>query len=127
MSFALAVLVVLAFAAMVAGLGLPGRARESARRASECVAVLRDPALDDDAKERRMRSEAGRLAALAGWLVGGAALAIGLPLLAVRALDGAGIASFDGVLAMLSRLDFLAATTVAGLLAWALARGIRRA
>lgn len=127
MSLALAILVVAAFGATVAGLGLPGDAREAAERARGCWAVLRDPSLDDDAKERRMRSEARRLFALSGRLGGGAVLALALPLLGVWALERAGVASLPSVLGVLGRADFLLATTVAGLAGWAVLRRARRA
>lgn len=118
MSWVLAALVVAAFALVLRWLGLPARAREAGDGARESVGVLRDPALDDRAKEAALRRQALRLFALLGVLVGGSLLALGLPLLAVWLLDLAGVASLASVLGVLERPDFLIGVTVAGGLAW---------
>lgn len=118
MSVFLAVLVVVAFALTVDRLRLPERAREVGRRAMDCLGVLRDVSLDDEAKARAMRGHALRLFALFGILAGGSVLALGLPLLSVWILDGVGVASLAGVLSVLERADFLAGTAVVGVFAY---------
>lgn len=114
MSFLLAALVVLGFALVVAALGLPGRAREAGERARESLSVLRDPALDDRAKERELRAQSVALFRLLGLLTGGSLLAIGLPLLGVRGLEAVGVSSLEAVLVVLARVDFLAGTAIVG-------------
>lgn len=126
MSLGLAVGVVAVFAVAIERLDLPDRAREVTRRSGECLAVLRDPATTDDAKETALRGHAVRLFGLFGWLAGGSALALGLPLAGVWMLDRAGLASWPGVLAVLQRLDFLAGTAVVGLLGFLVVRRLRR-
>lgn len=126
MSWVWATAVVAGFAAVLEGVGLPGRAAEVAGRARECLSVLRDPALSDDQKEAALRRHAARLFVLLGILVGGSALALGLPLAAVWAVDQAGLASFPTVWATLQRLDFLAAVSVAGVVLWLFFRQRRR-
>lgn len=118
MSLALAVFVVLTFAAVLGRIGLAGRAREAAARASDCLRILRDSSLGDDAKERRLRKHARRLFGLAGILLGGSALALVVPLGAVWSLDRLGAASLSDVLSVLQRADFLGGTAVMGLLAF---------
>lgn len=122
MSFVLAALVVVGFALLVAALGLPGRARETAERARESLSVLRDPSLDDRSKERALQAQSLALFKLLGILAGGSLLAIGLPLLAVWGLEAMGVSSLGAVLGVLARVDFLAGTTVAGVLGYALIR-----
>lgn len=122
MSFLLAVLVVVGFAATIGRLDLASRTREVSRRARDCFEVLRDPSLDDDAKERRLRGHSVRLFGLLGILGGGSLLGLGVPLFGVWLLDRAGFASLDGVLAVLGRVDFLAGTAVLGLLAYVVVR-----
>lgn len=122
MSWLWAAAVVAAFAALLEGLRLPARAGEVARRSRECLEVLRDDALDDRQKEEALQGHAVRLFALLGLLVGGSALALGLPLGAVWGLDRAGWASFPRVWAILQRLDFLALVTLAGGAVWLVAR-----
>lgn len=116
MSVLLAALVVVTFALSVAWLDLPARAREVGARSLEGLDALRDPGLDDRAKEEALRRVALRLFGLLGLLVGGSVLALGLPLLGVWLLELGGVSSLESVLAMLERPDFLAAATGGGLL-----------
>ncbi|MFB6098679.1 MAG: hypothetical protein ABEK84_06135 [Salinibacter sp.] len=120
MNLLLAVFVVAGFAVTIERLDLPARAREVGRHSTECLAVLRDDSLADVEKEAALQQRARRLFVLLGLLTGGSALALGLPLLVVWLLDRIGMGSFGGTLALLQRIDFLAATTAVGLLAYAL-------
>lgn len=118
MSFILAVFVVVTFAVTIERLDLTERGREVGRRAANCLAILRDDSLDDEAKERRLQTHARRLFGLIGILGGGMGLGMLLPLGTVWLLDRAGLASLSAVLAVLQRVDFLVGTTgaaVAGL------------
>jgi hypothetical protein len=55
-------------------------------------------------------------------LAGGSILALGVPLALVWRLEQISLGSFQKVLAILQRLDFLAVTVVVGLLGYLLAR-----
>lgn len=126
MSFALAVFVVLAFAGVLEWLGLPDRAREVGTRAQRCLEVLRDGSMADAEKERRLQDQALRLLGLVGILGGGSALALGLPLGVVWLLERAGVASLDGVLGTLERVDFLAGTFLVAILGFLIHRRLQR-
>ena len=115
-----------AFAGTVVALGLPDRAREVGRRSRDALEALRDPTLDDRAKEKALQRHSVRLFALLVILVGGSAVAIALPLGAVWVLERLGLASLERVLHVLGRADFLLATTAAGFAALLVARRLRR-
>lgn len=122
MSFAWAILVVGVFAAVLEILDLPTRAMEVGRRCRECLALLRDSTLTDEQKEKALQRETGPLFTLSCALAGGCVLAAALPLAALWGLDLVGWASLPAVWATLQRLDFLAAVSVAGGLAWLVLR-----
>lgn len=126
MNVTLAALVVVAFAVTLERLDLPDHAREVGRRAVESLEVLRDPSLADEAKEAALRRHAVRLFGLLGILVGGSALALGLPLAGVWLLDRAALASWTGVLAVLERIDFLVTVTILGLILYVIVRRFDR-
>jgi hypothetical protein len=126
MAWALAGLVVVLFAALIHRLRLPARAREVATGAADCLRILRDAALDDDAKARALRRQAGRFLTLFAILVGGSALALSVPLGGVWALDLAGVAALPDVLTVLARPDFLGATVLAGVGAYLAVRRLER-
>lgn len=125
MSLFLAVLVVVAFAVVVQWTGVVTRAGEAVRRARGSYAVVADRSLSDDQKERRLKEEAPRLFGLLGGILGGSALALGLPLALIWLGDRLGLVSLAGVMAILVRVDFLVAVTVVGILAawWIRRRG----
>jgi hypothetical protein len=126
MSLFLATLVVLVFAVAIERLGLAERSREVVTRAQDCVRIVRDDTLDDDAKATGLQRQAIRLFGLFGIFAGGGLLAILLPLGAIWLLDRAGVASFSEVLSILERLDFLVAAMVVGTLTYLLARRLAR-
>lgn len=118
MSVVWAALIVVAFSAILERLRLESRAKEVGSHAGATLRVLRDPELDDDAKEHLLQRHATRLFALAGVILLGAAAALGVPLGAVWLLDAAGVASLSDVLDVLQRVDFLVAGSVLGVVAW---------
>ena len=126
MNLALAVLVVVGFAATLKLLDLSGRAMEVGRCSRECLLVLRDPTLGDDSKERQLQSYSVRLFRLLGILLGGGAVALGVPVVAVWLLEGWGVGSLAGVLSILQRIDFLVAATVLGSLAYVSVKIVRQ-
>lgn len=127
MSLLLASLVVVTFAVTIERLDLASRAREVGTRAGDCLRVLRDPALDDGAKERALRRQALHLFRLLGFLVGGSLFALLLPLFGVWLLGRAGVVEFDAVVSVLERVDFLVAATVLGALTYLVLRRFDRA
>ncbi len=125
MNFVLAVFVVVGFAVTIERLHLPARAREVGRHSTASLDVLRDDSLDDVAKEEALQDRSRQLFRLLGILAGGSALALGLPLGIVWLFDQVGVGSFGETLAVLQRIDFLAGTTVVGLLAYFLVQQVR--
>ncbi|WP_263791909.1 hypothetical protein [Salinibacter sp.] len=125
MNIVLAAGVVVGFALIIERLRLPGYARQVGRHSTTCLRVLRDDSLDDAAKETALQNRARKLFGLLGRLVGGSALALGLPLGGVWLLGRAGIGSFGETFATLQRIDFLAVTTAVGLLAYVLVQRTR--
>lgn len=126
MNLLLATTVVVAFAVLIERFNLMERAREVGSRALGSLEVLRDPELDDVAKEKVLRRQAVRLFGLVGILGGGSLLALGLPLLAVWLLDLGGVASLESVLAVLSSIEFLIGATIIGVMTFLLFRRIRQ-
>lgn len=78
------------------------------------AAILRDAALDDDAKEAAMQQGAVRLMKLALLLLIGSTAALAAPIGAVWLLESVGIMSVDGVVGILMRWDFLLLASVVG-------------
>lgn len=126
MSVVLATFVVVGFAAIIELLDLPEHAREVAALNRECLGVLGDDSLDDKTKEATLQRNALRLFVLLGILTGGSVLALGAPLGVVWMAQATGVGSFSAVLSVLQRLDFLAAATLVGLVAYLLVRRLRR-
>jgi hypothetical protein len=122
MNFALAVFVVVGFAATIEYFDLPDRARTVGNRSSDSLEVLRDESLGDREKEEVLQSQSRELFRLLGILLGGSALALGLPLGIVWLLGQMGVGSFWGTMSILERLDFLAGVTIVGGLGYFLVR-----
>jgi hypothetical protein len=114
MNFALALFVVVGFAATIEYFDLPDRAQAVGKRSGRSLEVLRDDSLGDREKEQALQSQSRELFRLLGILTGGSALALGLPLGVVWLLGQVGIGSFWGTMNVLERLDFLAGVTVVG-------------
>ena len=125
MNFVLAVFVVVGFAVTIERLHLPARAREVGQHSTASLDALQDESLSDADKEAALQDRSGQLFRLLGILTGGSALTLCLPLGIVWLLGQVGVGSFQDTLAVLQRIDFLAGTTVAGLLGYMLAQRVR--
>ncbi len=125
MNAALALFVVVGFAATLELLNLPEHAREVGERGKAALAVFREDERSDLEKEEALQQAAGRLFRLLGILTGGSALALGGPLLVVWGLECMGVGSFMGTLAVLERIDFLVGVTVVGGIGYVLVRRLR--
>jgi hypothetical protein len=126
MNLALALFVVVKFAATIEYFDLPDRAQAVVKRSGHSLDVLRDDSLGDREKEQALQRQSRELFRLSGILVGGSALALGLPLGIVWLLGQVGIGSFWGTMSILERLDFLAGVTVIGGLGYFLVRRFQR-
>lgn len=119
-----AIVMVVGFVIIAHYVGLVSRTAEVVARSRESVAVLKDPQLDDEAKERYMQRSAIELFKLLGLLLLGSSVALLLPFAVIWLGDIAGLLSLDSSIKMLLRWDFLAVTTVVGFVAYF---GLRRA
>lgn len=114
MSLIGASLVVIAFAVLAHYIGLARWTGEVMVHSRQAAAVLQDNSLDDLAKEKAMQVAAIQLFKLLGLLIMGSLTAVSLPIGAIWLADTGGLLSFDDVLAMLVRWEFLLAATVIG-------------
>lgn len=96
------------------------------RHARSANEVLQNSALDDFAKEKAVQSVAIEMFKLLGLLSVGSIIAVALPLALVWLAGAAGILSFDAVMAMLVRWEFLLAATVVGTAVFFLLRRISK-
>lgn len=126
MSVTLALFVVAAFLTVVKLVGLPGQAKEAAEGARASLSVLSDGTLTDDLKERRLRKLSVRLFGLFGRIVAGTCLALAVPLAGLWVLDAVGLGSASATLHVLTRVDFLAFTSLIGAAAFWTVRSRRQ-
>jgi hypothetical protein len=118
MALAGAIFLVVGFVALVKAFGLVRKCGEVLALARSSLAVLRNPALDDDAKESALQSNAMKLFSLFVLLTGGAALALALPAGLIWILDVLHIVSLRAVLETTLSWQFLLASTLIGVVAW---------
>ena len=123
MALAGAIFLVVGFVALVKVFNLLGKCSEVLDLARTSLTVLRNPSLDDAAKESALQSNAVRLFSLFLLLTAGAALALVLPTAVIWLLDLLHVVSLRAVLELTLSWQFLLATTVVGVLAWRLMRG----
>jgi hypothetical protein len=123
MALAGAIFLVVGFVVLVKVFGLLGKCSEVLDLARTSLAVLRNPSLDDDAKESALQSIAVKLFALFLLLTAGAALALVLPAGLIWVLDLLHVVSLRAVLELTLSWQFLLASTVVGVIAWRLMRG----
>lgn len=106
--------------------GIVPLARRAIAIVLEALAALRDPALDDDARELRMRR--GSIGLLFAFLQIAlrSALALAAALLPIYLADWAGLAPRARVFDFLARVDVIAAFTVATALFWMICARMRQ-
>ena len=109
-----ATFVVIGFAFLAHFIGLIRWTTEVIAHARGASAVLGDASLDDLAKENAIQRAALVMFKLLGLLIVGSVAALGLPIGAVWLADRVGVLSFDAVMAMLVRWEFLLAATIIG-------------
>jgi hypothetical protein len=120
MALAGAIFLVVGFVLLVRMFGLIGKCRHVLDLVQSSVAVLRDPSLDDDARERALQAHAKQLFALFFLLTTGAALALALPAGLIWILDALRVVSLRAVVEMTLSWQFLLGTTLVGVAAWRL-------
>lgn len=118
MNYLGALLIVVGFGAILHALKLVDKAREVVELARRSVSDLRNPELDDEAKEAAMRGYAKRLFGLFLILTLGSAVAVLIPVGVVYLLDVANLVSFTAVLETTVTWQFIAGTVVLYLVVW---------
>lgn len=113
-----ACLVVAGFVVLAHFVGLIPRTAEVVSRSKESIAVLKDPQLDDDAKEQFMQRNAVALFKLLALLLLGSAIALLAPFAVIWLAEKVGLLSLDSTMEMLLRWDFLLGATVVGFAAF---------
>jgi len=119
-----AALGVAAFAVVFALLRIPAWAGESLAVAGRAHAALRDPALDDTARERAAQTAARRLFYVGGVIVVRTAVALALAAAPLVLADGFGVVPAATVAGFLMRLDVILIAGVALVAVWILQRRV---
>lgn len=123
MALAGAIFLVVGFVVLVRIFGLIRKCGEVFELAGSSLAVLRNPSLDDAAKESALQSHAIRLFSLFFFLTAGAGLALALPTGFIWMLDALHVVSLRAVLDVALSWQFLLGSTLAGVVAWRWTRG----
>ncbi len=110
--------VVLLFAALLHATRLVALTREAISVSRQAAAVMRDPALTDDDKEREVQRGTLALFRLLFLLLLGTAVALLVPLALLWLAGGMGWVGFDATMALFVRWDFLLAATAVGVAAY---------
>jgi uncharacterized oligopeptide transporter (OPT) family protein len=120
MALAGAIFLVVGFVALIRMFGLIKKCGDVFDLVKSSLAVLRNPSLDDDAKESAMQSYARQLFLLFLLLTLGAALALALPAGVIWILDVLQVVSLRAVIDVTLSWQFLLGSTLVGVLAWRL-------
>ena len=110
-----ALLVIVLFAFLLNVVRLVPKTREVISIGQQAMATLRNEALSDDEKERKMQKDSLRLLWLLLVLVAGSIVALLVPLALIWLSEFAGLFSVAGVLDMFMRWDFILGGTVLGI------------
>lgn len=102
----------LAFIVLLRAFGLIEKAPAVMGISTQALRDLRDPGLDDAAKEVRMRAHARTLAGLFVVLTAGTAVAGAAPMGVVWLLDAGGLVSFDHVLRAVATWPIVVIATI---------------
>ena len=124
MTALVAALGVAAFAVAFALLRIPAWAGESLAVAGRAHAALRDPALDDTARERAAQTAARRLFYVSGVIVVRTAVALAVAAAPLVLADGFGVVPAATVVGFLMRLDVILIAGVALVAVWWLQRRV---
>ncbi len=122
MALAGAIFLVAGFVALVRLFGLVKKCGNVVDLARSSLAVLNNPSLGDDVKERTLQGHATRLFSLFLTLTLGAALALALPAGLIWILDVLEVVSLRAVIEVTLSWQFLLGSTLFGVLAWQLTR-----
>lgn len=112
MIYVAAFLAVLFFVLAFEKLGIVRVSSEAVRTSRAAVEVMQDRALDDDAKEKRMRSASLELVGAFVSIAGRSVLALAAAIVPLLAFDVAGLASFGSVTGWLSTWSAILLTTL---------------
>ena len=118
MALAGAIFLVAGFVALVRLFGLVKKCGDVFDLAKSSLAVLSDPSLGDDVKERTLQAHATRLFSLFLTLTLGATLALALPAGLIWILDVLRVVSLREVVDVTLSWQFLLGSTLFGVLAW---------
>lgn len=101
-------------------------AADAAGTAREALGVMRDPALDEEAKERLVQRGAVALMGKAALLTAVSAAILALPFLLLLFFHAAGLAPLDDTLALAASWRMIALAAALGAAAWLIPWLIRR-
>ena len=110
-----ALLVILLFAFLLHLVRLVSKTKKVLSIGQQAIATLRNNALSDDEKERKMQQDSLRLLRLLFVLTSRGLVAILLPLVLIWLFSLVGLFSFEGVLSMFMRWDFILGSTALGI------------
>jgi len=112
MTIAAAALAILLFAVALKYSGIYALTLDVIASARAAAAVIRDPALDDDQREVRVQRAAVHLLKRAAQIALLTVVVVGIPLLALVALDAVGWVEIEAVFALLMRWETIVIATV---------------
>ncbi len=118
MNYLGALLIVVGFAVILHALALVPKATEAVTLARRSMADLRNPELDDDAKQAAMQRHAKRLFGLFFVITLGSAVAVLIPIGIVYLLDVVHLVSLTDALETTITWQFIVATVVLYLVGW---------
>ena len=122
MAFAGAIFLVVGFVVLVRKFGLVQKSGDVFGLVKSTLEVLRNPLLDDDAKESALQSNAKQLFLLFLLLTVGGAAALALPAAVIWLLDVLRVLSLRSVIEVTLSWPFLLGTTLLAIVAWRLTR-----
>jgi len=122
MSLAGALFLVVGFVVLVRKFGLVQKSGDVFGLVKSTLEVLRNPSLDDAAKESALQSHAKQLFSLFLLLTVGAAAALALPTGVIWLLDLLRVLSLRSVIEVTLSWPFLIGTTLLAIVAWRLTR-----